>query len=156
MPLHPPPPPTACFHAGGAARRLPTSTSNPNTLEALLLRNMVREGGAGGLAGSQYRGRVAPGAACLPVRRLGTWLRAIFPRQPSDLCPPPPPFVRSQLCMADFAQCVQNVPPGSGPTVAAATLGKYYPRTTWCAKALFAQGKTAADGAKLCFAAAGA
>ena len=58
--------------------------------------------------------------------------------------------------MADYAECVKNVAPGSGPAVAAATLGKYYPRTTLCTKALFAQGKTAAAGAKLCFAAAGA
>jgi hypothetical protein len=60
------------------------------------------------------------------------------------------------LCNPKYKQCILNVPQGSSAAAAKAVLGVHYPRTTFCRREVFAQGAAAAEGAKLCFAAAAA
>lgn len=49
-----------------------------------------------------------------------------------------------------------NVPDNNSPQDAEAVLGPHYPRSAWCDPEVFAQGATAAEGAKLCLESAGA
>jgi hypothetical protein len=67
---------------------------------------------------------------------------------------PEVPALRNMVCNSNFKQCVLNAP-GANATAAAALMGNYYPRSAWCSKALFDKGKTAAQGAALCFKATG-
>lgn len=68
-------------------------------------------------------------------------------------CRPSPP-ARLQLCAKNFARCILNVPVGSDWQTAARVVGTQYPMSVFCPKALFDQGRTAAQGAQLCYAAA--
>ena len=49
-----------------------------------------------------------------------------------------------------------KVPDNSSPEDAEAAMGPHYPRSVWCDPAVFGKGATAAEGAQLCFEAAGA
>ena len=78
-----------------------------------------------------------------------------LPTSVSNPYSPEVPALRNMVCNSSFKQCVLDAPGNGNATNAAAVMGKYYPRSAWCSKALFDKGKTAAKGAALCFKAAG-